>query len=121
MTVEIRSHQIAPTAAMRDFVNRQATNILGRFGGAVQSATLRVQDVNGPRGGHDKQCLLALSGSRLGLLVIKATDANFYTAVTRVMKRANEAVRRTLGRQRTEVRTAASRPRRSAAAPSRRP
>jgi putative sigma-54 modulation protein len=113
--VEIRTQQMAPTTAMRNFVNRRARTALGRYGRDVSSATLRLDDVNGPRGGNDKRCLLAIAGSRLGLLVVEATHSNFYTAVSRVMRRASEALRRTIGRKRVTTRIGSRRqPRRRA-------
>lgn len=116
--VEIRTQKITTTNAMRTFVNRRALAVLGRYGHDVQSATLRLHDINGPRGGHDKHCLLALAGTRLGTLVVQATDANFYTAVDRLMQRANQALARTLGRKRRSARTGSRRPsRRFGAAP----
>jgi putative sigma-54 modulation protein len=98
--VEIRSQQLTTTNAMRDFVTRRAEAALARYGADVRSATLRLHDINGPRGGNDKQCLLAIAGTRVGTLVVKATDADFYTAVDRVMKRADQALRHLLGRKR---------------------
>jgi putative sigma-54 modulation protein len=104
-TVEIRSPHMEITDAMRAFVDKRATLALSRHGDQLQSAQLWVHDINGPRGGNDMHCLLAFVDARIGRLVVEATDASFYTAVDRVMKRATQARSHALGRQRTSDRT----------------
>ena len=103
--VEIRSRHMTPTSAMRNFVNHRATAALRPYRLDVRSATLRVHDINGPRGGNDKQCLLTITGAGGGTFVVEATNASFYTAVDQVMRRAGQTLRRTLGRKRVATRT----------------
>jgi ribosomal subunit interface protein len=107
--VEIRSREITPTSAMREFVNRRAASMLGRYRQELRTATLHVRDINGPRGGNDKQCVLAIAGMHAGSFVVEATEASFYTAVDQVMKRAGQALRRKIGRRRRTARVASTR------------
>lgn len=107
--VEIRSREITPTSAMRDFVNRRAASMLGRYRQELRAATLHVRDINGPRGGNDKQCVLAIAGRHDGSFVVEATEASFYSAVDQVMKRAGQALRRKIGRRRRSARVALTR------------
>lgn len=102
--VEIRSRHMTPTRAMRNFVNHRATAALRPYRLDVRSATLRVHDINGPRGGNDKQRLLTITGVGGGTFVVEATGASFYTAVDQVMRRAGETLRRTVGRKRVAAR-----------------
>lgn len=68
---------------------------LGRFHGRVRSVSIRVTDMNGPRGGIDKLCrvtvhLVAPKRS----LVIEETDADAVVAIDRAADRTARTVAR---------------------------
>lgn len=70
---------------------------LGRFGARVRSLTVRLLDLNGPKGGVDKQCLVAVvlnPSSRL--VLIEDTDADAVIAINRAADRTGRAVARAL-------------------------
>jgi len=70
---------------------------LGRFSGRVTSLTVRVTDLNGPRGGHDKQCLIAarLEHPRR-LIVVEDVDVDPAAAMNRALARIARAVSRAI-------------------------
>ena len=68
---------------------------LGRFGGRIRSLTVRVADLNGPRGGVDKQCRVAIQlDAPRRVIVIEDTDASAAAAIDRAADRAARAVAR---------------------------
>lgn len=70
---------------------------LGRFTGRVRSLTVRLTDLNGPRGGLDKKCLIAvrLAGPRR-VIVIEDVDADAAVAISRAAERVSRAVARAI-------------------------
>lgn len=68
---------------------------LGRFGARVGSLTVRLTDLNGPRGGVDKHCLVAIRlTSPRRLIVIEDTDAEAEAAIGHAADRSARAVAR---------------------------
>jgi hypothetical protein len=80
---------------LRERTERRFAFALGRFGDLVRSLTIRLADVNGPRGGHDKLCSVSvqLATSRRAI-VIEDVDARAETAIDRAADRAARAVAR---------------------------
>ena len=66
---------------------------------AIQRVTVRLSDINGPRGGEDKRCHIALRLKGLPRLVIEDTEADLYVAIDRAAERAGRTVQRRLARQ----------------------
>ena len=85
------SPSLAPLA------RRRLEFALGRFSARVRSVTVRVADLNGPRGGVDKHCLVAIRlTSPARLIVIEDTDAEAEIAIGRAADRAARVVARAL-------------------------
>ena len=83
------SPSLAPLA------RRRLEFALGRFGGRVRSLTVRLADLNGPRGGVDKHCLVAIRlTSPQRLIVVEDTDAEAEVAIGRTADRAARVVAR---------------------------
>ena len=66
---------------------------------AIQRVTVRLSDINGPRGGEDKRCHIALRLKGLPRLVIEDTEADLYVAIDRAAERAGRTLARRLARQ----------------------
>lgn len=108
MNVDIRCNGIRPTEALRQHVERRLNFALGRFP-QVLRATVRLGDINGPRGGIDKSCRIALRLSRQPPMVIEDIDHDLYVAVDRATDRASRAVSREHQRRRADARRALGR------------
>jgi len=94
---------IRKTAALPRSLARLARHrlefALGRFGTQVRSLTVRMTDLNGPRGGVDKHCLVAIRlTSPPRLIVIQDTDVEAEVAIARVAERAARVVARAVHR-----------------------
>lgn len=96
MRIVIRSGHAAP-AAIAAQARRRFEFALGRFGARVRSLTVRLSDLNGPKGGVDKQCRVAirLDGTKR-TIVIEHTDQSAVAAIDRAAERAARAVARAL-------------------------
>lgn len=68
---------------------------LGRFHGRIRSIAIRVDDVNGPRGGIDKRCHVTVRlTAPKRTLVIEDADADAAVAIDRLADRTARTVAR---------------------------
>ncbi len=99
MRLDIRGRNLALTPSLLDHVARRLRFALGRFGGSIRQITVRVADVNGPRGGIDKRCHVHVDVAGR-TVTIEELDRDLYAAVDRAAERAGRAAERTLARVR---------------------
>jgi len=76
-----------------------------RLSALVPRAKVQLSDVNGPRGGVDKRCQLALSTVGAGEVVITTLAQDWRTALDLSLGRATRALKRALRRQQKPART----------------
>lgn len=94
MKIEIRGRGVQVTEAWRERAERRAGFAFDRFGGAVVAAEFLITDRNGPRGGVDKSCAVAVRGRR-GWCVRAAADSDdVEAAIDAATDRAARAVAR---------------------------
>ena len=79
-----------------DFGDHDYENVLlsalDRFRHRLQQVQLYVEDVNGPRGGIDKQCRCVLHLRQMAPIVIQDQDENMIALIYRVANRASYAL-----------------------------
>lgn len=88
--------------AERDFIRRKLGMKLGKFAESIERVSVRVEDVNGPRGGVDQSVRVKVVLSGLPSVVFEARDAAREAAVNGALAGVERAVRRALGRRRTK-------------------
>jgi ribosomal subunit interface protein len=101
MRVDIRGHGFPVSAALRAHIERRLHFALGRFGGRVRQAMVRVSDLNGPRGGVDKACRIAVRLPASPAVVVEDADGDLYVAIDRAADRIGRSVGRHLARDRS--------------------
>lgn len=96
MRIFIRPSIGWPNAALAG-VRERFEYALGRFAGRVRSVTVRLGDVNGPRGGVDKTCAVTvrLDWPRRAV-VVEDIDPDPVVVVGRVAGRAARSVSRAI-------------------------
>ena len=67
-------------ALMRDTVERRVRFALRRLNALVPRADVQLADVNGPRGGLDKRCQIALRTDGAGEVVVSSVAGDWRTA-----------------------------------------
>ncbi len=98
MEIEIRAMGMSVTEGMRAHVERRLAFALDRFREKVARVTVRVADVNGPRGGPDKTCRVD-AALRTGHRVhIDERHLDAYAAIDRAAHRLGQTVGRRLVR-----------------------
>lgn len=79
---------------------------MSRLVHVIELVRVVVSDVNGPRGGVDKECLVRIDHRRGGPLIIRRTATNTREAVDRALARARDALARAIARTTQDRRTA---------------
>lgn len=75
-------------ADLRELTERRVRFVLRRLGWMVPRAEVQLSDVNGPRGGTDKRCQVALRTDGAGSVVVTAVAADWRTALDKALARA---------------------------------
>ena len=100
MRIHVRSRGFELTNALRAYAERRLLFALSRFGSRLQSVTLRMDDVNGPRGGADKRCQIVARLAPWGDVRAEELDGDLYAAIDRAADRLDRAVAREMERRR---------------------
>jgi hypothetical protein len=75
---------------------------LGKFGPSIERVSVRVKDVNGPRGGADQLCRVKVVLSGRPSVVFEHTEPSLQHAVDRALAGAERTVRKALQRERAK-------------------
>lgn len=99
MKLKIHSRPFELTRALEAHVRRKLKLAFSRVAPQLAEVSVDLSDINGPRGGEDKQCKLQFSVPGMGLVVIKDTKADLYHAVDSAAQRARHAIARGVDRR----------------------
>lgn len=100
MRLSIRASGIELSEELRRHVERRLLFALSRFGERVKDVTVRLADLNGPRGGIDKRCRMLAQLAPRGAIRVVKTDGDLQAAIDRCAERLGRSVVRELGRWR---------------------
>ncbi len=106
----IRVFGVNLSSEKRASIRQQLGRKLGKFGNSVERISVRVEDVNGPRGGVDQMCRIKVVLSGFPSVVFEAQDASLDAAIGSALTGVEQRVRRTVQRRRTGPIKAAARP-----------
>jgi len=87
----------------RAYVRRKLGMKLGKFANAIVRVTVRIEDVNGPRGGIDKACRVKVVLSGLPSVVVEKKDASQDAAIDGALSAVERAVRRSVQKRHTRT------------------
>jgi ribosome-associated translation inhibitor RaiA len=94
----------AQAAPWRELAERRVRFALRRLGWLVPRAEVQLSDVNGPRGGVDKRCQLALRTDGAGVVVVTAVARDWRTALDEALSRAGRFLMRLWRRRQSQQR-----------------
>jgi putative sigma-54 modulation protein len=100
MELEIHGQNLRVGDRLHEQVERQMGFALRQFESWISGAAVHLEDINGPKGGVDKQCrvLVKLKGGKT--LKIEDLDADMTVAVNRAADRIGHAVSREVDKRR---------------------
>ena len=79
---------------LRDLAVRRVRFVMRRLTWLVPRATVQLSDVNGPRGGVDKRCQVALRTDGRGTVVVTAMARDWRSALDGALSRASRLLLR---------------------------
>lgn len=88
------------TPADRKYLKQKLDQKLAKLGSAVLRASVRVEDVNGPRGGVDKRCQIKVVLRGLPSMVVAEHHRSVKGAMDSALARTELAARRAIERRR---------------------
>ena len=90
----------AQSAKLREMTERRVRFVMRRLTWLVPRASAKLSDVNGPRGGLDKQCQVRLSANGSQTVVITSVAGDWRSAIDNALARAARVLMRRWRRQR---------------------
>jgi hypothetical protein len=82
------------------YIRRKLGMKLAKFAWSIERVTVRVRDVNGPRGGVDQECDVKVVVAGLPSVVIKRRHAVLQIAIEEALRASEQSVRSSLRRRR---------------------
>jgi putative sigma-54 modulation protein len=98
MLIEVVGRNELRSDAVTEYAARRVRFALDRFRKAINRVRLRFVDINGPKGGHDKECQMMISLERGQKVVLTDTSNDLYGAVDSVVERAKRKVATVFGK-----------------------
>jgi len=102
MNVRVSAKGVEMDAALQELAERRVRFGLGRFAPRLDKVRVRLEDVNGPRGGVDICCQVDVRLTGGGRLLAEDLDEDVRCALDRAVDKASRAVARQLERERGE-------------------
>jgi putative sigma-54 modulation protein len=99
MKLDIQARPFELTAALEAHIRRKLRSAFSRVAPPLTGVSVALSDINGPRGGEDKQCKLQFSLPGMGLVVIKDRKSDLYHAIDSAAHRARYAIARSMARR----------------------
>ena len=85
----------------REFIRRRLGEKLARHARSIERVSVRLRDINGPRGGIDGLCRIKVVLSGLQSTIVEKQAEALRPAINLSIASAERAVRKTLQRQRS--------------------
>ena len=109
MQIDIHAVRLDLSPEHREQIRRRASFALSRLQARISRVEVRLSDINGTRGGVDKQCRVLVSLTHGPAAVVEDLDADLPTLIDRALARAGRVAAKRVEReirQRAEPRSA---------------
>jgi len=100
MLINVALRKVTLSEQQHAWIERRIRFALGRFVSRIRRVSVTVGDINGLRGGVDKECRLQISLHPHGEVIVADVDTSFEGAAANVSERAARTVARLLERSR---------------------
>jgi len=108
MQIDIHAFRLDLSPEHREQIRRRAHFALSRLKARISRVEVRLSDINGTRGGVDKQCRVLVSLTHGPAAVVEDLDADLPTLIDRALARAGRVAAKRVereSRQRAEPRS----------------
>lgn len=101
MNLTIRTRHVHLTPVLHEQIRHRLYTAFGRISPWIRAVDVTISDINGPKGGLDKQCRLRVRGRSIPGIVIEHVGVDTLAVIADVAERAEQAVLRSVRRQRS--------------------
>ncbi len=98
MEIKLFDGTIKTSEAQHDYIMNKVGAAAGRLKEASCTIDVRLTDLNGPRGGIDKQCSIVVTPPGHGTLRVEKQAADYYAAIDAAAATLKKALVRSLER-----------------------
>jgi hypothetical protein len=100
MKLNIRTRHLSLSPEVLAELRRRVTVAFARISPWLRTVDITVEDINGPKGGADKQVLLRLRGRGIPRIVIEHVGVSTLATVAAAVERAEQVLVRKMTRRR---------------------
>lgn len=100
MSIDVNWSALGLNEESKSIVSHQLQYLLGRYRAVAMRVRVRFSDVNGPKGGVDKQCVVSVKLRHTGEITIKGEGMNYLEVFQSSFDRLVRSVRRVIAKQR---------------------
>lgn len=104
MQIHFMTSEFELTPSLQDHLTRRLRFAFVSLQNKIQSISVRLRDLNGPKGGHDMLCQVAVVIPGRPTVLIKDIQEDMYAAIDSAFKRASYRATQMIARQRDAVR-----------------
>lgn len=104
MQTAIQSSDYALTGALRSFIRGQIGKTMHASSSHIHKLTVRLKDLNGPKGGEDKECCIEITLPDQAPVIVKKRSSNAYASIRNALDRASRITLRRLDKKRGDMR-----------------
>ena len=101
MEIKLFDGSIQTSEAQYDYVMAKVGAAAGRLKDVICTVDVRLTDLNGPKGGIDKQCSIVVTPPGLATLRVEEHAADYYAAIDAAAATLKNALARSLERTKT--------------------
>jgi putative sigma-54 modulation protein len=98
MNIKLQTQGFSLTNAIDRYARRRISFAIGNRFDQVRRVNVWLSDINGPRGGKDKRCLIQVGLAGGPDVVIDDTELDLYKAIDRASDRIRHTIARKLSR-----------------------
>ncbi|MBL7004936.1 MAG: HPF/RaiA family ribosome-associated protein [Gammaproteobacteria bacterium] len=98
MLINVLARNLKQTKQIRNHVIRRLKFAFRKKDDQIQMVSVRLSDVNGPKGGEDKCCQLQITLPHIPNIVIEDTKTDIFSAIDSAVNRASLTINKKLSR-----------------------
>lgn len=99
MRLTIKSPNMVIDSKLKSHIERRVLFVFSRSKQIIQSITVTLTDINGPKGGEDKQCKVKVQAQGLPTLLVLDEQANLMAALNSALSRVSNNLLRKVKRK----------------------
>jgi putative sigma-54 modulation protein len=101
MQTTIESKDFVLTNALEQFIKDHANKSMNSCSYHIEQLNIRLKDINGPKGGEDKECCVEVRLANHAPIVVVKRSPDAYQSIRNALNRASRVTLRKLRKRRT--------------------